>query len=118
MNRQLTVWFPRGPPGVFANVINKCGNEERTDERRVEQDAEGNDECELGKEEDRYDGERGEGRGEHDAGRRNDATSDNKTQDDALSRTEFERFFTDARHEENIVVDAKRDEEHEAVEHD
>ena len=56
--------------------------------------------------------------GEHDARRRDDAAGDREAAQHPVARAVLERLLADARHEEDVVVDAERDEEDEREQRD
>ncbi len=66
------------PPDPPADVVGQRRHEQRPDDERVHQHAEGDREADLGQEHDRQHAQHGEGRREHDAGRRDDPAGHRK----------------------------------------
>ena len=87
--------------------------EHRPHEERVEQDAERDHEADLGQEDERQRAEDAERAREHDPGRGDHAAGDRQAAQHALARAVAERLLAHARHQEDVVVDPERDEEHE-----
>src|SRR5437763_383754 len=78
-----------------------------------EQDAERDRETELRERRQRQRPQYGEGAGEHETSGRDDATGGRQADDGAGLGAVLESLLADPRHQEDVVVDAERDEEHE-----
>src|SRR3954468_3537324 len=105
---------PRRPPYAAPRIDHERGHDHRAHDERVEQDAERDDEAELGQHDQRQDGERAERPGEHDARAGNDRAGDREPAQRALARPVLGRLLADARHQEDVVVDPERHQEDEA----
>src|SRR5215218_8141832 len=103
----------RRPPELRTEVEDDRGNEDAAYEEGVEQDAEGDDEADLREEDERQHGEHGEGAGEDDASAGDDAAGDRERAQDALLGAVLLSLLAGAGDQEDVVVDAERDEEHE-----
>ena len=104
----------RRPPHPLADVEHERGHQHGAHEERVQQHAEGDDEADLGEEHERQHAEHGERAGEHDARRGDHAARHGEAADHARPRAVVEGLLADPGHQEDVVVDAERDEEHEA----
>ena len=106
-----------GPPHVAAEVEREGGDEDRADDERVEQDAEGDDEVQFGQRDERQDTEVAEGRRQDEAGRGDDATGTGEGYSHALSEAAARHLLPDPAGEQDVVVDPQRDEEDQRVHH-
>ena len=106
----------RRPPGPAVEVERERGNEDRPDDERVEQDAEGDHEAELGEEDERQYRERREGAGEDDPGRGDDGARHRQAAQHPLARTAALGLLANPGHQEDVVVDSQRDQEYEREE--
>ena len=108
----------RRPPDRAPDVVEQRGNQQGTDEERVEQDAERHDERDLQQEQDRDDRERRERRRKDEARRRDHPAGHHQPADDAGPGPVGAGLLAHAGGEEDVVVDPKGDQEHEAVQRD
>src|SRR3954451_8146638 len=92
----------RRPPDPVADPEGERRYEDGAHEERVEQDAEGDDEADLGEEDQREDGEGDEGSGEHDAGRGDDRAGDREAAKHAFARAVGERLLAHPGHQEDV----------------
>src|SRR5439155_16954062 len=84
-------------------------------EQGVEQDAEGDGERQFHHQDQRDHGQRGEGGGEHDAGGGDDAAGDGQADAGTAAGAGVCGLLAYAGHQEDVVVHAERDQEHEGV---
>ena len=107
---------PRRPPHPLTKLEGEGGHEDRADDERVQQDAEGDRDPDLGERDEREHGEHRERPGEHDPGGRDHASRDGETCEHRPASRRAQRLLAYAGHEEDVVVDAERDQEDEREE--
>ena len=107
---------PARPPHPPADVVGRRGHEQRAHDEGVEQHAEGDDERDLHEEDQRQHRQGREGRRENDARAGDDPAGHGQADEDAGSGPAHLGLLAHPGHEEDRVVDAQRDEEHEPVE--
>ena len=101
------------PPHPRAAVEHERGHEQRAHDECVEQDAEGDREAELGERLEWQRREHREGSREDDAGGGDDPAGDGEAAQHPLAGAVAQRFLPGPCHQEDVVVDAERDEEDE-----
>ncbi|CAG6394505.1 hypothetical protein SCOCK_270086 [Actinacidiphila cocklensis] len=113
--RLLSRWLGEvgGEPDAVAQVQGDRRDEHRPYDERVEQHAESHGEADLREGDDRQRAEDGERAGQHQAGRGDDAARGGKPGAHPLPRAQSGALLPDAGHQEDVVVDAKRDQEDE-----
>ena len=102
-----------GPPDPPAQVQVQGRHEHRADHDRVEQHPERHREAQLGQERDRQRAEHRERAGQHAARRGDHAAGRGQAGQRAGAGSVPQRFFAHPRHQEDVVVDAERDQEDE-----
>ena len=109
---------PAGPPDLVADQVDGGRHQQRADDEGVEQDAEADQERELAEQHEREDGEGAEGRGQHQPGAGDHAAGDRQRAQDAVLRAVDRGLLAGPGHQEDVVVDPQRDEEHEPDQQD
>src|ERR1700761_1381258 len=106
---------PAGPPGVVTEDEQQGGDQDRADQQRVDQDADGHRDADLGHRHRGQLGQGGEGGRHDDAGRGDHATGDGQAMQDALPGAHLAGLLADPRGQEDVVVHAQGDQEDEDV---
>src|SRR5436190_19408509 len=107
---------PGGPPHAVADVEQEPGNEDAADDQGVDENAERDDEADLGQRDEGKHAENEEGAGQHDAGTRDHAAGDGQAAQRRFVRAVGRRVLANACGEEDVVVDPQRDQEDEGQE--
>ena len=101
-----------GPPHVAADVEVQGDDHHRPHHDRVQQDAEGHGEAEFGELRERQGAQHREGAGQDHARGGDDAAGDREAGDRRAVGAVPRGLLPDAGHQEDVVVDAERDQEH------
>ncbi len=104
------------PPEAVTEHDGDGRHEQGAHDERVEQDADADDDADLGEHDERQHAEHGKDRREQDAGARDDASRRCEPAEHALSRSVAAGLLACSRDEEDVVVDAERHEEDEGEE--
>lgn len=109
----VLVGQPVWPPHLRADVQEQGRHEDRADDERVEQYAQGDREADLGEGDHGERAEGGEGSGEDQARRGDDCAGGGQARHHARAGALAAGLLADAGGQEDVVVDAQSDQEHE-----